>query len=63
VDAVPERRPGEDRPFRAYSLFSDVTDQVRAAEMRERLAEAEREARQEMTRVFEQAPVAISDRP
>jgi PAS domain S-box-containing protein len=60
VDAVPERRPGEERPFRVYSLFSDVTDEVRAAEMRLRLAEAERAARQQMARVFEQAPVAIS---
>jgi PAS domain S-box-containing protein len=60
VDAVPERRPGEARPFRVYSLFSDVTDEVRAAEMRLRLAEAERAARQQMARVFEQAPVAIS---
>ncbi|MGZ8414254.1 MAG: ATP-binding protein [Gemmatirosa sp.] len=60
VDAVPERRPGEERPFRVYSLFSDVTEEVRAAEMRLRLAEAERAARQQMARVFEQAPVAIS---
>jgi PAS domain S-box-containing protein len=59
VDAVPERRAGEDRPFRVYALFDDVTDAVRAEEMRERLAEAEREGRERMTRAFEQAPVAI----
>ena len=60
VDAIPETRPGETRPFRVYTLFSDVTDEVRAERERQRLMDAEREARQEMTRVLEQAPVAIS---
>ena len=60
VDAIPEIRPGETRPFRVYTLFSDITEEVRAERERQRLMEAEREARQQMTRVLEQAPVAIS---
>ncbi|MDF1504744.1 ATP-binding protein [Roseisolibacter sp. H3M3-2] len=60
VDAAPEVRPGEDRPFRAYALFDDVTDAVRHEETRARLADAERDARERMARLFEQAPVAIS---
>jgi PAS domain S-box-containing protein len=60
VDVVPETRPGETRPFRAYTLFSDVTEEVRAELERQRLMAAERAARQQMTRVLEQAPVAIA---
>ncbi|GLC23952.1 hypothetical protein rosag_04650 [Roseisolibacter agri] len=60
VDAVPERRDGEETPFRVYLLFSDVTEQVRSETMREQLATSERAAREQVTRVFEHAPVAIS---
>jgi len=60
VDVVPETRPGETRPFRAYTLFSDVTEEVDAELERQRLMAAERAARQQMTRVLEQAPVAIA---
>ena len=59
VDAVPETHGDELAAFHAYALLSDVTAQVHAERERQRLMDAEREARRQMMLVFEQAPVAI----
>lgn len=32
VDAIPQKRPGEDRPYGGFTLFSDVTEQKKAEE-------------------------------
>ena len=32
IQAVPLYRPGEDRPYRVYTVFDDVTERKRAEE-------------------------------
>lgn len=42
IDASPQFRPGEDRPYQVYTIFEDITDRRRADEA---LAASEREYR------------------
>lgn len=44
IDAVPEYRPGETTPYRVYTIFSDVTDRIRAEAEREKLEAQYRQA-------------------
>ena len=50
VSAVPQFRPGEDRPYQAFAVFTDVT-QSREAEERLRLSETVRDRTEEFAGV------------
>ncbi len=52
IHAIPQFRPGEDRPYQVYTTFDDITERRRAEE---ELREGELRYRQ----LFERAPIGI----
>jgi two-component system cell cycle sensor histidine kinase/response regulator CckA len=59
VHAVPQFRPGEDRPYQIYTTFDDITAQKHATQERERLLAQIRGQARQMAQVLAAVPEGV----